>query len=436
MKIRLGLSGVKDTLAVLESVAKEFEEFECIPFLHTTEDELLEQLISNDHRVDMWLFSGKMIYKVKDEASITTPSFYVSYTGSSLYRTLYIILNEKSWTVDQLSFDIIDLQELKQVFEEIGVTPENILLCEETQRVDSIVDYHEKLWAQGKTVAAVTCIWGVKRELEKRGIPVFRVIPTKSSVRSTLYTALRTYEMLRFREMQTAVQFIELNLEKEIQKDYFSPYEMHNAELKLFQKLLDYAMQLQGSLKSMGNGRFAIFTTRGMLTDKTTDFQRIPDLPSVDFLVQEKATIGIGVGLTAYNAEVLAGKALAHAKHFKTGSWFAMTEDGGVIGPIGEKEQVVLRSSAPHLEQIAKDTGLSEITLHRLEEAMRTYGVREVNAYELAEYMQIIPRSARRILSALEEAHYATCVSYDKMTDRGRPRKKYKIDIAAGKERP
>lgn len=430
MKIRLGLSGVRDTLAVLEAVANEFKEFECIPFLHDNVDELLEQLTSNDHLVDMWLFSGKMTYQWKDMASVSKPSFYVSYTGSSLYRTLYIALNEKGWSVDQLSFDIFDLHELKQVFEEIGVKTNEILLCEETQAVAAIVQYHEKLWSQGKTVAAVTCIWLVKQELEKRGIPVFRVIPTKSSVRSTLHTALRTYEMLRFKEMQTAVQFIELNLEKEIQKDYFSPYEMHNAELKVFQKLLDYAMQLQGSLKSIGNGRFAIFTTRGMLGEKTMNFQHIPDFPSADFLLQENATIGIGVGLTAYNAEVLAGKALAHAKHYKNGSWFAMTEDGSIIGPIGEKEQAMIRPAAPHLEQMAQETGLSEVTLLRLEDAIRTYGVREVNAYELAEYMQIIPRSARRILAALEEAQYATFVGYDKMTDRGRPRKKYKIEIA------
>lgn len=428
-KIRLGLSGVEDTLSVLAEVAMEFNQFECIPLIHQTEDELIEQMKAYNHSIDIWLFSGKLIYQLKDKIPINKPCFYVPYTGSSLYRTLYSTLKDKNLMVEQLSFDIFDIQELKQVFEELGVNSEDILLCKETKSIETIVNYHEKLWSDGKSSAAVTCIWSVKEALEKRGVPVYRVIPTKSSVRTTIFTALQTLEMLRFKDMQTAVQFIEINMENRIQKDYFSPYELHHQEMKAFHKLLEYAMQLQGSLKSMGSGRFAVFTTRGILEEITNNFKEIPNFPSAQFLISEKATTGIGIGLTTYNAEMLAGKALAHAKNFKSSSWFAMLEDGKVIGPIGEEEQVVTEQISPHIEQIAVETGLSTVTLSRVERTIRTYGMREFSANELAEYMQIIPRSARRILIALENKKYATCIGYEKISDRGRPRKKYRLEI-------
>ena len=46
--------------------------------------------------------------------------FYVPYTGTSLYKTLYYMLYHHHLDMDKLSFDALKTSELKQLFEEIG----------------------------------------------------------------------------------------------------------------------------------------------------------------------------------------------------------------------------------------------------------------------------------------------------------------------------
>jgi predicted ArsR family transcriptional regulator len=51
----------------------------------------------------------------------------------------------------------------------------------------------------------------------------------------------------------------------------------------------------------------------------------------------------------------------------------------------------------------------------------------EINAHELAQSMQILPRSARRILMELESKGLAKVVGEESPNPRGRPRKVYRI---------
>ena len=58
---------------------------------------------------------------------------------------------------------------------------------------------------------------------------------------------------------------------------------------------------------------------------------------------------------------------------------------------------------------------------------MRKLSSEVISSQELAQYMQITQRSARRILTELEEKGFAEIVAEEKPYMRGRPRKVYKI---------
>lgn len=210
-------------------------------------------------------------------------------------------------------------------------------------------------------------------------------------------------------------------------KEAFSTDEVYKVELKMTEKLLNYAKKVHGSLKQAGPGRYVIFSTWGLLCEITDHFTTLPDLEELQDISKEMVTCGIGVGQTVYEAEVNAGTAFLHAKESGKGSWMVMFDEKTISGPLGRREQITYSYGSERLQTISRQTSISVTTLSKLESIMRKIGKREIDAQELAKHMQILPRSARRILTDLEEKELAQLVAEETPNPRGRPRKIYRI---------
>ncbi|MFD0681813.1 MULTISPECIES: ArsR family transcriptional regulator [unclassified Paenibacillus] len=431
MKIRLGYIGVEDTMEMVLAVIRKYPDYECYPYIHTRFEEIDDLLEQHSGKVDMWLFSGPLPYEAaKQSGKSSKPLFFIPYTGTSLYRTLCEILYQQKLHIDELSFDILTQAELQQVFSEFGIKHRPVYNKEYTGSDEALYEHHLKLWEQGKTKAAVTCVWIVQQKLARMGVPVFRVRPTESSVESVLNTALRAHEMLQFMDAQVAVQIIKTDPYNGVSQELYSSDELFNMEMALTQKLLQYAKKVQGSLKSAGPGRFAIFTTRGIVRELTNNFTTIPDLAEIQELEGQLANCGIGIGKTVYEAELLAGKALLHTKPYKEGAWMIFFEDKTITGPLGKPEQLSYSYVSDELQKISAVSSLNIATLGKIQFILRKRGTDEINAYELAQHMQILPRSARRILIQLEASGLAQITGEDNPHPRGRPRKIYRIDLS------
>ncbi|WP_054950107.1 helix-turn-helix domain-containing protein [Numidum massiliense] len=431
MTIRVGLIGVSDTLKIMQETAGEFQEVTCLPLCHERLEEIPDQLNIHDDAVDVWLFSGRLTYRMLEKSGVKTPAFYVPYTGSSVYRILYTIAQETACHPERLSFDFLERQALAHVFREIEAPAKNIHLCPESDQVQRIADFHESLWKTRQTEAAVTCAWEVHWELQRRNVPTYRVVPTRSAVRSVLNTALRTVEMLRFKEMQIAVQLVQLDMTEELHAAMTVSDDIAQHELKVTEHLLNYARHLHGSLKPAGLSRFVIFTTRGVLQKKTGNFRHLPDTPETEAIKGIATASGIGVGSSALHAEALAGKALAYAKQYGNGSWFTALENEAVVGPLGSIDTEWHALGAEQARQISQQTHMDVATVMKVGLALRQRGNDVFTAQELAHYMRIVPRSARRILSALEKGGYAVVIASESPRQRGRPPKRYKITLGS-----
>lgn len=430
MTIRLGLLGVEDNLQLIESVAKEYSEFTTLPFLHSSREEIIDILESHQYDVDMWLFSGYSPYSVaKKWGKVNQPMFFIEYTGSCLYKTLYHALYHHNVNINELSFDGFTPSELKQIFEGFGVSfiPDYLKTYESLN--DNIVEHHYKLWKKGKTKAAVTCIWDVFNKLKKIGVPVFRVNPTKSAIQSALNMALRTHEMLLFKDRQIAVQMIEIDTMSGLSKNMYSSDEIYNKEIQITQKLLIYTKKVQGSLKAVGPGRYVIFSTRGSLSDITQNFTAVPDIEELHQLSQRAVTCGIGIGQSAYEAEIHAAKALFHAKEYENGAWMVFLDNKTINGPLGKPENITYSYESKKFQTISEQTSLSVATISKVDSILKKIGKTEITAHELAQHLQIIPRSARRILDQLLKKGYAKEIAEEAPHPRGRPRKIYQVSL-------
>ncbi len=432
LRLRLGVIGADDSLAIIESAVQEFPEIECLPIVYWREEDIPDLLLPHLDEVDMWLFSGQVPHAMASQTGkIQVPTAYVPHIGASLYRTLLHLSHQLGIRVDEVSFDTFTAEELGHFLQEAGIAEgfrwlkhyEGAILASE------LADFHEKLWQEGKTKAAVTCLRTAEQELLRRGVPVHRVVPTKAGVLSVIHMLLRTHEMLHFKDTQIAVQMMEIDPFRELAGGNFSTDEWQNAEIKTMEKLLRYAKYLQGSLKTAGPGRYVIFTTRGKVQEVTSDYATIPDLEELFGIRPDLVTCGIGIGKTAYEAEIHGGTALLHAKERGAGNWMVFLDDKSVLGPLGREEQIAYRYDSEKLQELSQLTSLSVMTLSKLESILKKRGKQEINAHELASHMQILPRSARRILIELESKGIAQVVGEESPNPRGRPRKVYRISL-------
>ncbi|WP_312112466.1 ArsR family transcriptional regulator [Brevibacillus reuszeri] len=432
MKLRLGVMGADDSLEIIQSVLPDFPEIECLPIVYWKEEDIVDLLLPHVDEVDMWLFSGKVPYALaKATERVQVPMAYVPHIGASLYRTLLHLSHEIGIQVNEVSFDTFSSDELEHFLQEAGIADGYSWLrhYEGAISATELADYHENLWREKKTKAAVTCLRTADLELKKRGVPSYRVLPTRAGVLSVLHMLLRTNEMLHFKDSQIAVQMMEIDPFRELAGGTFSTDEWQNAEIKTMEKLLRYTKYLQGSLKTAGPGRYVIFTTRGRLQEVTHDYKTIPDLEGMFGIRADLVTCGIGIGKTAYEAEIHGGTALLHAKERGTGNWMVFFDDKSVVGPLGRDEQIAYRYSSQQLQEVSRQTSLSVATLSKLDSILKKRGTAMINAHELAQHMQILPRSARRILIELESKGIAEVVGEESPNPRGRPRKVYKITL-------
>ncbi|WP_347862252.1 ArsR family transcriptional regulator [Salimicrobium sp. PL1-032A] len=437
MKIRLGLIGAEDNLGLIQSIVEEYPELHCLPFVHAGEEELVEHLESHSGDVDVWLFSGFLPYSTALKwGRISQPMYHTPYTGSSLYKTLYHVLNNESITADEVSFDALHSSELHAIFDELGMEYDSSYLEEfideseidnnhtylehYKKSVDKFVQHHYNLWNNEHTKAAVTCVWAVYKELKRLGVPVFRVTPATSATKSILNFIVRTHEMVRFRNSQIAVQMFEIDPFSSLSTGVFSSDEITNIEMRNSRKLLTYAKKVQGSLKTSGPGRYVIFTTRGELDAITEGFSVVPELEEILRIGKHAVTCGIGIGNSAYDAEINAGRALLNAKEYGEGAWMVHFDDKTINGPLGSAEKISYSYASEELQGISEETSLSVSTLGKIKSILDKRNTSEMTAHELAQQMQIMPRSARRIIVALEAKRYVEAVGEESPHPRGR----------------
>lgn len=427
MNIRLGLLGAEDSLQCIQTIAAEYDEFDCLPCLWSKREDIVPLLQTNADKVDMWLFAGRIPYLIAQAwGGVAQPIFHLPYQGASLYRTLCEIFYTQKVKMNEISFDSILYSDLKQVFCELGIADEplHVKPFELGMTEEESIQYHYELWKTHQTKLAVTCALSVKKGLQQLGVPFYRVLPARTAVESTLNMMLRTFEMQNLRDAQIAMQMFEFDSLAGVSKEWLSTDDLYMMEMKATQKLIAYAKRVQGSLKLAGPGRFVVFTTRGMLRMITENFTSIPDVEEF-----EQISCGIGIGRSAYEAEFHAAKALLTAKEYGEGTWMVYFDDKTVTGPLGKKEQINYSYVSAELIAVSKETSLSVSTLNKLMAIMRKNHRTEISAYEVAQYMQILPRSAHRIITELEKKGYAQIVGEENPNPRGRPRKLYRIQL-------
>lgn len=332
--------------------------------------------------------------------------------------------------VSALSFDTISRRDIEETYMELKLPLSEVhtMAYDKYLPHDEIIDYHRKLWAKGKTHAAVTCLNKPYEEMRKLGIPVYRIYPTISSVRHSIERAMMYGESIKLKETQMALILVRVEDIDDVLYES-SSHRVQIQLLDLYQVILGYGDETSATVTKTKDTEFMIITTRGRLEESTEVFLGSPLLRAIKANTNLKITMGVGYGRTAKMAEANARQAVRLSKENGSDCSFLVTEEGKMIGPMRTNRLKAETIQDFNLEEQAKKLNMNAVNLNKLKTSLRLLGKKEITPKELSTCMNVSQRSARRILAQLEEKGAARIVGIKSMSGKGRPRLVYQVLI-------
>lgn len=173
-----------------------------------------------------------------------------------------------------------------------------------------------------------------------------------------------------------------------------------------------------------------IFTTVSVM-HYLTDHCRSCKLSScLDRELAFPTAVGYGVGSDISHARLNAQVARKEAEF--SGKSFIRNEKGELIGPLGTEKPLIIKcQSIQNVGKIAKQCGLSTLTIQKVAASMKQSGSSKVTNQELAGRFGVTIRNANRILNRLVEGGYAQVIYVQASNSKGRPVKVYELMLDA-----
>lgn len=417
--VKVAVIGPQEIVQRVMEEGQQLAELEFHPAPYEKERDSLENSLLVDQQVDVILYTGPVPYTIakKNVRALKSALMYISYGGTGLYRVLFQMVKDgfiQQGSANRISIDFLDSEEVIGTFEELEIDYRHLEIQELKEFVssDGIVERHLQLWKDGKIDSVITCIFSVYKKLKELKVPVYCIMPTRSSIMASLKLALVNGKYKTSENNQIAA--CQFSLESTEDRE----------------KLLKFISDaLQTSLQQMAENIYLVFTTKGLVLSLTEGLKKLPGFMSKDY----KIHMGIGIGITA--KEAVLRSHLAYQK----------SEDEGhnILYVIGDENSVIRIGLEDHAERmeyqsrtydeiirnIASETKLSISTLSKIKYVSEALGKYDITALELGKQLNITLRSARRILKALADEGYAKVIGGEQPILRGRPRQIYKLLI-------
>lgn len=433
MKPRIALIGAQDSMELIEEVIEEYRD-KAIFYKYPYNDkvEIIEYIEEVMSKVDLFIFSGIVPYTyARKNINISKLNFYIPHEGTCIYKNLWQI-KQTNLPLNDISFDLIKEKVIKEILAELEIKDCNFYTYPYRNDIeyDRLADFHHKLWKEGKTKIAVTSLYSTYKSLKRAGMTVFRITLTKSLIRQTLDYAIYEENVKRLKANQIGAIFIDIDNFSKVIKKFPSEYEIQRIKMKLHELILDYGQITQGSVFSIGSDDFFVFTTRGSIEISQGDNSILTLMENIKNKLGISISCGLGFGKTSYGAELNAKLGMHHAKEAGGDCLFIVTDEGTIKGPIARTDSISFKymNHSKNLVELSSKTGLSASQISKIQSVIKKAG-NMMNSRDLAIYLKVTERSARRILSKLLETGCAEIVGQESPKNVGRPRKTYRVRL-------
>ena len=388
-----------------------------VAVVYRTEQEAGDKVLRLGSGIDAWLFASRVPYAYARQAgALRKPATCVPLGGSALYAALLRATQQAGADLSRLSVDVLTRAEVEDAFADLGLPASNVQVREEPGNAATLAAFHERLWRRGATTAAVTCLEPVAQRLTALDIPVLVVRPTRSAIASALRTATLLGAQRRLEDAQLAVAVVEVPTLRETPRRSSPRQPREELRLVVHRLLLQEAHRIKATLSPAGEDCFLVTATRGSLASATDGFRVPPFAERVRAELGIVLEVGVGLGLTAQDAEAHARIALARS-HDPAARGFALDREGHALVP-GPRE--------PALARAGNARGMA--MLSRLSDKLPdTGGPHVVDAETAGRLLGVTSRTARRLLRTLAEEGLAWPLPPSRIPQPGRPRQVYRL---------
>ena len=383
-----------------------------VAVVYRTEQEAGDKVLRLGSGIDAWLFASRVPYAYARQAgALRKPATCVPLGGSALYAALLRATQQAGADLSRLSVDVLTRAEVEDAFADLGLPASNVQVREEPGNAATLAAFHERLWRRGATTAAVTCLEPVAQRLTALDIPVLVVRPTRSAIASALRTATLLGAQRRLEDAQLAVAVVEVPTLRETPRRSSPRQPREELRLVVHRLLLQEAHRIKATLSPAGEDCFLVTATRGSLASATDGFRVPPFAERVRAELGIVLEVGVGLGLTAQDAEAHARIALARS-HDPAARGFALDREGHALVP-GPRE--------PALARAGNARGMA--MLSRLSDKLPdTGGPHVVDAETAGRLLGVTSRTARRLLRTLAEEGLAWQLPPSRIPQPERPR--------------
>jgi hypothetical protein len=430
MKIKIGAIGAADSLQIITEVAEADPLIELIGFEYTSYDELSTIISQNRYKVDQWIFSGQTPYYYALDHGLITPeeASFPPLHGISFLGTYLHAIEDQGRFLQKLSLDTVCEETLQLVLDEFSIKNIAIKLYPYNyyKPHKELVEFHVSHFEKGETDVALTCLLSVYLALKERGIPCYRLVPSRLAVKTVLNLLVSRANTQAYEKSKVAILGIDV-LEQNQENSF---YEARKKRLELELELVELAKKCNGTLVEEKNGRYYIYTTFGDFDLFLRNQELVQMIRGIEVASELRINAGIGSGYTVMDAKNHSNRACEQGKLLQ----------GSQILYVDEQQKLINYSNEP--DYATEDQNLPEFWREVLEEnAYASYIPAKIYNYVqlkrigpfgselITNLLKNTDRNTRRILTDLEKMGLVKVVGEESSGKRGRPKKIYQIVV-------
>lgn len=429
--MKIGIIGPLDSGEKISSVMnKHFPEL--VPQIYEVSkiEEAYLEMDRYERECDGLIFTGIGVYhKIIEKRDVAVPHIYVPFLASSIVRAFWE-LKKLYPDCNHVSIDIVNKLDIEDVLDDMGLHHLNFESIEYNHLYseNKYVDFHVEAHKKDESLVSIIGLGWVHEQVKDLGYPTIRLYSTKITIKDTINRLLYRIKEEIVKDANLAVQIIDTECQLDI-----SQYRKLEISSQIQSNLIGYLKEIQGSIFSLSWKKYLIFSTRGAVENKD-NLSRLKNV--LDYMKKDdiKVFVGTGIGMTSYESEVNANKALEAAKE-QGYSCIYKVEDDNIEGPLLEEGELSYSfiMDNDEINRIAEMIDLSPLYVQKISSIKEKYGKDSFTSDELAKYLDISIRTANRILKKILDSNCGEEVGIESNKSVGRPKKIIKIDFNINK---
>ena len=381
--------------------------------------ELIEQC---EFECDGIILTGCGVYEeIKKKYDIKKPHSFVNRSDTSILKVFWEIRNLNK-DIDKFSIDVVEDDMVKDVVEEFGINHEKIYCLPFSTDIgeDAYLNWHMDLFISGKINIMITGFMNIYNQLKDKGYPIILLKPTKSLVKVAYDEVINQFAINKAEYSQIAVEIFNFgNASNNIENYYSNMIKKTDID----KHIISYVRSINGAVFPFGRNEYIIFSNKGSV-NKNSNYEKLLNLQKEIKNLGFDLNIGIGFGATAFKAEINAHKALDRGLDSGESYIYSIDEDENLTGPLGLENELsycIIPNDKGILE-ISEKTGLSCETISKIMGINEIRGSNIYDSKELAGYLDLSDRSARRILQKITTAELGKVHAKESSKGAGRPK--------------